>query len=103
MSSTHNGISDQEFESYYKKLKSVLQEKVTFKVKSVGSSPEEDKVEVELKVKPLLLSELQPKLNKENEKLLKKIQESNSLNYLANRLVTLYLFCQKQKFQIKKK
>ncbi|MDZ4410753.1 DUF5105 domain-containing protein [Bacillus cereus] len=71
MSSTHNGISDQEFESYYKKLKSVLQEKVTFTVKSVGSSPEEDKVEVELKVKPLLLSELQPKLNKENEKLLK--------------------------------
>ncbi|MEX0136678.1 DUF5105 domain-containing protein [Bacillus nitratireducens] len=69
-SSTHNEISDQEFENYYKKLKSVLQEKVTFKVKSVGSSPEEDKVEVELKVKPLLLSELQPKLNKENERLL---------------------------------
>lgn len=71
LSSTHNGISDQEFENYYKKLKSVLQEKVTFKVKSVGSSPEEDKVEVELKVKPLLLSELQPKLHKENERLLK--------------------------------
>ncbi len=70
-SSTHNEISDQEFESYYKKLKSALQEKVTFKVKSAGSSPEEDKVEVELKVKPLLLSELQPKLNKENERLLR--------------------------------
>nr|WP_255265688.1 DUF5105 domain-containing protein [Bacillus cereus] len=64
-------MSDLEFESYYKKLESVLQEKVIFKVKSVGSFPEEDRVEVELKVKPLLLSELQPKLNKENERLLR--------------------------------
>ncbi len=61
MSSTHNGISDQEFESYYKKLKSVLQEKVTFTVKSVGSSPEEDKVEVELKSKTIIIKRIAAK------------------------------------------
>ncbi|WP_371392076.1 DUF5105 domain-containing protein [Bacillus pseudomycoides] len=91
-SSTYNKISDQEFESYYKKLKSVLQEKVTFKVKSVGSSPEEDKVEVELKVKPLLLIELQPKLNKENERLLKEnpgIEQSKLFSQSFDYLISI--------------
>ncbi|PHA39740.1 DUF5105 domain-containing protein [Bacillus pseudomycoides] len=91
-SSTNNKISDQEFESYYKKLKSVLQEKVTFKVKSVGSSPEEDKVEVELKVKPLLLIELQPKLNKENERLLKEnpgIEQSKLFSQSFDYLISI--------------
>ncbi|MDM5187354.1 DUF5105 domain-containing protein [Bacillus sp. DX4.1] len=91
-SSTYNEISDQQFESYYKKLKSVLQKKVTFKVKSVSSSPEDDKVEVELKVKPLLLSELQSKLNNENERLLREnpgIEQSKLFSQSFDYLISI--------------
>ncbi|WP_242218063.1 DUF5105 domain-containing protein [Bacillus cereus group sp. BfR-BA-01380] len=71
-SATRNdyGIDEQQFMNYFKVFKETLQKKVKFETKVVAVSSNREITEVELKGKPLMISELQTKVENEGKKLL---------------------------------
>jgi len=63
-------IDEQQFENYYKNLRKAVQKNTKFEAKAVAVSADRKTTEVELKVKPLMISEMHSKVDSEKNRIL---------------------------------
>lgn len=66
---TYSSIDEQSFTNYFKNLKAALQKNVKFETKVLSVNPGSDTAEVEIKSKPIVLSDLQIKVESERNKI----------------------------------